>query len=357
MLENTGMFRPADLVGRSASLWRYHEALGLPESAARVTLGEGFTPMAPVPLFGRTILAKMDFLCPTGSYKDRGSTVMLSKLREWGLKEIIEDSSGNAGASIAAYSALGGIRAKIYIPLSTSAGKAAQIAMYGAELIKTPGSREDTAHAAWQAASETFYASHNWSPYFLAGMKTAAYEIAEQLGWDPPEWVITPAGGGSLAVGLHLGFQELYDAGITPRVPRMVLVQAARCAPIYAAWRDGRTDVPAITKQDTAAEGISVAKPVRGREILEAARATNGFVHTVNEDEIWEGLSALGATGVYVEPTSAVVAAAAKQLIGTGVIADEESVVIVLTGNGLKATDKIVQHQQAQVGADLASVR
>ena len=350
------MFRREDLAGRPANMWRYHEALGIADPDARVSFGEGNTPLSTVRLHGRNIELKMDFLCPTGSYKDRGSTVMLSQLRSWGLRQIIEDSSGNAGASIAAYSALAGIQADIYIPASTSAGKAAQIGMYGARLMKVPGTREDTAHAAWQAATQTFYGSHNWSPYFLSGMKTVAYEIAEQRGWTAPDWVFAPSGGGSLVVGLHFGFRDLLQAGLIDKMPKIVLVQAARCAPIHAAWRAGLTTVPAIAKQETAAEGISVAKPVRGREILEAVRETNGFVHIVSEDEIWEGLAALGGCGVYVEPTSAVVAAAAKKLIETGTIAPNESVVLTLTGNGLKATDKIVQHQAAESAADLAPV-
>ena len=356
MLEGTGMFRREDLGGRPAGLWRYHEALGIPHPEICVSFGEGNTPLSTIRLYGRDISVKMDFLCPTGSYKDRGSTVMLSKLREWGLRQIIEDSSGNAGASIAAYSALAGIQADIYIPASTSAGKAAQINMYGARLIKVPGTREDTAHAAWQASSETFYASHNWSPYFLSGMKTVAYEIAEQRNWSAPDWIVAPSGGGSLVVGIYFGFRDMLRAGLVDKMPRIVLVQAARCAPIHAAWRAGTADVPAITKQDTAAEGISVAKPVRGREILAAVRETNGFVHVVSEDEIWEGLSALGGCGVYVEPTSAVVASAAKSLIDSGLISSSESVVLTLTGNGLKATDKIVQHQAMDDAAQLAPV-
>ena len=134
------------------------------------------------------------------------------------------------------------------------------------------------------------------------------------------------------------------------------MVQSARCAPIHAAWRGGLADVPAVVKQETAAEGISVARPVRGREVLDAVRGTNGLAHVVGEGEIWEGLDALGRCGIYVEPTSAVVAAAAKRLIETGVITASESVVLALTGSGLKATDKIVEHRTAEAAAALAPV-
>jgi threonine synthase len=342
--ESSAMFSPADLPGRPATLWRYREALGLDDPANCVTLGEGFTPLVPFRLGDQPVLMKLDFLCPTGSYKDRGSTVMLSKLKEWGVGEIVEDSSGNAGASVAAYGAAAGVRTNIFVPESTSAGKAAQISMYGANLVRVPGSREDTATAAWDAAQRTFYGSHNWSPHFLLGMKTLAYEIAEQLEWQAPDWVVAPAGNGGLFVGLHLGFRDLLTRGVIERMPRLALIQAERCDPIARAWSSGLNDVPGIAKQDTAAEGISVAKPARGQELMLALRESNGLVRTADEESLWKMLTILGAGGMYVEPTSAVAPAAAARLIAEGVIQPSDRVVITLTGSGLKATDKIVAH-------------
>lgn len=235
--ESRAMFPLADLRNRPATLWRYREALGIENEANCVTLGEGFTPLAVCRLGGHAMLLKLDFLCPTGSYKDRGSTVMMSKLKEWGVTEIVEDSSGNAGASVAAYGAAAGVRTNIYVPASTSGGKAAQIAMYGANLVRVPGSREDTAQAAWDAAARTFYGSHNWSPHFLLGMKTLAYEIAEQLNWQAPDWVVAPAGNGGLFVGLHLGFRDLIDAGVMARMPRLAAVQAEHAIPFFGPGR------------------------------------------------------------------------------------------------------------------------
>jgi threonine synthase len=318
--------------------------LGL-ENGSRVSLGEGFTPLEPARLLGRDVWLKLDFMCPTGSYKDRGSSAMLSKLKEWGVPEIVEDSSGNAGASVAAYSALAGIRARIFIPENTSAGKAAQIAMYGAELVKVPGTREDTTRAARAAVENgAFYASHNWSPHFLMGMKTVAYEIAEQLQWSAPDWVVAPIGGGSLVCGAWLGFQELAAAGVIAQAPRMVAVQAAGCAPVYDAWKAGLDNIPAGEKRETAAEGIAVARPVRDKLVLQALRDSNGVVAKVAEPCIWEMTEILGRMGVYVEPTSATAAAAAAELMANGTIGPGESVAILLTGSGLKATDKIVGH-------------
>jgi threonine synthase len=278
---------------------------------------------------------------------------MLSKLNEWGVQRIIEDSSGNAGASIAAYAAMVGIQADIYVPASTSAGKIAQIEAYGARLVKVPGSREDTTTAAMNAATEIFYASHNWNPYFLAGMKTAAYEIAEQHAWNPPEFVVTPVGGGGLLVGLYLGFRDLHQAGYISRIPRLVAVQAAACDPVFQSWTAGCTEVLPIQKRPTAAEGISVAKPVRGVAILDALRNSNGVVTTVGEDQIWDAMETLGAQGVYVEPTAAAAPAALLQLWEDHLISPDDRVLVMLTGSGLKATDKIVEHQAlVGVGAD-----
>ena len=154
-LEGTGLFQPESLAGRPATVWRYHEALGVDDPASRVTLGEGSTPLVAVEFAGRDVLFKLDCLSPTGSFKDRGSAVMLSKLREWRVAEIVEDSSGNAGASVAAYAARAGIAADVFVPASASAGKLAQIELYGARLSRIEGTREQTTAAASSAPRES----------------------------------------------------------------------------------------------------------------------------------------------------------------------------------------------------------
>jgi threonine synthase len=357
VLSSPGMFSPADLLSGPTSLWRYRAALGIEDSSPIVTLGEGFTPLADATLDGFSLKLKLDFLCPTGSYKDRGSAVMITRLKSWGVDEILEDSSGNAGASIAAYAALAGIRSNIYIPESASAGKAAQISMYGARLIKVPGTRADTARMAWNAAAETFYASHNWSPYFLAGMKTAAYEIAEQLSWHAPDWVVVPVGGGGLLAGLYLGFSDLLKAGMIQSMPRLAAVQSANCDPIYQAWCEGLPDVPGSEPKPTAAEGIAVAKPVRGKTILQSIRESNGVVRTIADDLIWDSVEALGRQGVYVEPTAAAAPGALAAMRKEGLIAPADRVVVILTGSGLKATDKVVEHYATREPAMAGSAR
>jgi len=344
LLQNTSMFSLHDLAQRSTGLWRYQEALGVKEDGENISLGEGWTPLVSVMLDGIPVFLKMDFLCPTGSFKDRGSAVMIRKLKEWGISEIIEDSSGNAGASVAAYAAAADIRAKILIPTSTPAGKATQISMYGATLVRVEGTREDTSQQAWEAAKETFYASHNWSPFFLAGMKTAAYEIAEQLEWKAPDWVVVPVGGGSLLVGLYLGFRELFQHAMIGVLPRLAAVQSASCPPVYQAWLSRSEVVLEVKKKATVAEGIAIAKPVRGPSILEAIQKSKGHCCVVDDRAIWESLSILARHGIYVEPTSAAACAGLSNLRQKGLISPGERVVVLLTGSGLKATDKIVEH-------------
>ena len=348
-LKQDGAAFPArDLGRRPATVWRYREALGIEDERNIVTMGEGFTPLVGFETAGAAegcrLLLKLDYLCPTGSYKDRGSTVMISKLKEWGVTAIIEDSSGNAGASLAAYAAAAGIRADIYVPASISPGKAAQIVIHGANLVQVPGSREATAAAALKAADKTFYASHNWIPYFAVGLKTAAYEIAEQLDWEAPDWVVAPVGGGSLLIGLYLGFQHLWQSGVISRIPRLAGVQASGCAPVYNAWRAGRAEVLPVEKGDTVAEGICIANPVRGNDVLEAIRGSQGVMCTVTDEAIWQAVETLGRRGIYVEPTGAVSASAIDALCRQDVIRPGARVVAVLTGSGLKATDKIVDH-------------
>lgn len=343
-LDGVEMFSIDALRDRPTNLWRYREALGLGAETQAVSLGEGFTPLVAAQLGAYALMLKLDFLCPTGSYKDRGSTVMISQFREWGIEEIVEDSSGNAGASVAAYAAAAGIRARIFVPAHASGGKLAQILQYGAELVRVPGSREDTTTACLAAAEKTFYASHNWSPYFQSGMKTVAYEIAEQLDWQAPDWVVTPVGGGSLLLGLYHGFREMHEAGMVGNIPRIAGVQSVHCPPVYQAWQKNLDDVPGIVKGNTIAEGISVAKPVKGRDILQALRATDGVVLTVDDREVWTAVEALGRVGVSVEPTGAVSAAGVEMLARDGLMSPGQRVVVVLTGSGLKAADTIMEH-------------
>ena len=361
------------------SLWRYREALPIPDEAGIVTLGEGMTPLIPLDAAADSgHYVKLDYLCPTGSYKDRGASVLLTHLKALGVEEVVEDSSGNAGAAIAAYSARAGIRCTIYCPASTSKGKLAQIAAYGAELKLVEGNRMATTEAVKDAAKNVCYASHNWHPFFLEGTKTLAFEIVEQLGGDAPAHVICPVGFGSIYLGLFIGFRALCEAGVIECVPRLLGVQAAACCPIYNAYRDmeqgegqalalrdsvqrGEGQILALQNSarrgkgqalaprnkggvsrmrqtnPTLAEGITAELPVRGQMILDAIHYTNGAFTIVDDAEIQAGLEMLATRGIYVEPTSAVVVKGYEKFREAGIIGEGETTLSVLTGIGLKA--------------------
>lgn len=329
---------------RPAELWRYVEAL--PPLTTRVSLGETMTPFIPFEHRERTVWLKCDYLLPTGSYKDRGAAILMSHLKGIGIRHAVEDSSGNAAASLAAYAARAGMALEVFCPASASPAKLAQIQLYGARLRLIEGPRQRTTEALERHVATTgdFYASHLWHPYFLEGIKTMAFEIVEQNGWRVPEVVLCPVGAGSILLGLHKGFTELKHAGVSDRLPRLFAVQAANICPVYRAYERQDTDVPPVeTPQPTLAEGIALPRPVRGRLILQALRETGGGVTAVSEGEICDGLVILGRQGIYVEPTSAVVVKALEHLEDAQIIHPQEQVVLVLSGFGLKASAALQQ--------------
>jgi threonine synthase len=303
-------------------------------------MNEGFTPLEEIEFNGGGVLIKIDYLFPTGSYKDRGATVLISKMKEWGVQKVVEDSSGNAGSAIAAYCAKAGIGCDIYVPQYTSPGKLIQIQAYGATLKRVEGSREKTAEKAMEAASKIPYASHCWNPFFLHGTKTFAFEVWEQMDWRAPDTLVLPIGHGTLFLGAYIGFKELKTAGMIKRIPKMVGIQSASCAPLYQAFKKGWRETRPIEKEETIAEGIAIADPVRGRQILEAIRETGGEVLAVTEKEIKVALKEMGRKGHFIEPTSSATIAGLKKYLRKK--RQNETVVSTLTGMGLKSAGKML---------------
>jgi threonine synthase len=344
-LEFESAFPIEKIKARKPTLWRYREALPVGKEECILSFDEGFTPLVPVDFEGRSVWVKQDHLFPTGSYKDRGASVLMSKVKDLGISRVVEDSSGNAGCAIAAYGAKGGIQCEIYVPAATSPGKLAQIEAYGAVLKKIPGSREDTARAVWDAAQKDYYASHSWNPFFFHGTKTWAFEVWEQLGWKAPDTVILPVGNGTLLLGAFIGFGELLEAGMIREIPRIIGVQSVHCAPLARAFREGLREIPKIQPRDTLAEGIAIAEPVRGKQILEAVKKSGGSFLSVQEEEVKRALRLAGQKGFYVEPTAAATAAGVLQYLKRS--DPEEVIVSVFTGHGLKATEKILKILEA----------
>lgn len=320
------------------SLWRYHQFLPV-DLADAVTMGEGYTPLLQLDISGGLVYVKQEQIFPTGSYKDRGATVLMSYAKKIGVQQVVQDSSGNAGCAIAAYAANAGILCDIFVPEDTSEAKLAQIRAYGANLVLVNGDREATADAALKAAQSNYYASHCYNPLFLHGTKTFAYEVCEQLGWQAPDVVVLPAGNGTLVLGCYMGFEHLLKSGVIDKIPRIIAVQAQSCAPLFKAWERGLTEPKMVKSEYTLAEGIAIANPVRGKEMLQAVKATNGFFVAVTEDEITAALKLCLAKGFYIEPTSAATIAG---LVKAKENLNEKTWVTLFSGHGLKSTEKIM---------------
>ncbi|WP_328905628.1 threonine synthase [Streptomyces sp. NBC_00234] len=319
------------LAGRVNSLWRYEEVLPLATPAT--SLGEGRTPL--VPLTG-TVSAKLDFLMPTLSFKDRGAVMLAELARRLDPRRVVADSSGNAGTAVAAYCARAGLPCTVYVPEGTSPKKTEQIRAHGARLEIVPGDREATARAARAAADApgTFYASHVFNPYFLHGTKTYVYELWEDLGGTLPDTIAVPVGNGTLLLGAALATAELHAQGLIERRPALIAVQAEAVSPLAAAFRAGADELPPARADDgpaaaTLAEGIAIPRPPRARQILAAVRASGGTFLTVSEDRIRSAQLDLAARGLYVETTGVACWAAVGDWT-------DRSVVVPLCGAGLK---------------------
>jgi threonine synthase len=314
-------------------IWRYRHTFGLGDSAPVVTLGEGNTPLVAAQAFGRTVYFKLESQNPTGSFKDRLTAVEASHLLTKRVTEAVEDSSGNAGASFAAYAARAGIRARVFVPEYASGPKRVQIERYGAEVVTVPGPRSAAAAAVQrEVEGGAAYASHATLPHGLAGLATLAYELAEQLG-EVPGAVLAPAGHGSLLLGLAYGFNALKAAGRIDGVPALVGVQAMACAPLWALTTHGAGGLGFVTEGETLAEGVRVRQPVRGDALLRLGQTQPIHFLAVEEADILPGRDQLARLGFYVEPTSAIVWKALELVIAQA----RDPVVVVLTGHGLKA--------------------
>ncbi len=337
-------FHPERIDAVEPGLWRYAAMLPvIAEGRQRVTLGEGWTPLIADDWHGRPVLWKLDALMPTGSYKDRGESVMVNWLLGNGAESLVDDSSGNAGASLCCYAGRAGLESTVYVPASAPEPKKAQIAVYGGELVEVPGPRSQCAVAAENATRgmrETAYASHAWHPAFVLGMMTLAWEIWEQMGRRRPDWLVAPVGNGGLMLGVWRGFQHLQKSGVIDTLPRLMAVQAEPYTPVHSAFWDGleRLDTPMLM-ETISADGIAISAPVRGMAVVEALRASGGASVAVSEVETLRAHHQLARRGLFVEPTSATVAAALVKARGS--IEAGATVVGVLTGHGLKRPPRV----------------
>ena len=320
---------PSTSLDRDRGLWAFDEFLPV---GRRVTLGEGYTPLVETREWN--VQFKLEYVFPSGSFKDRGGATILSRAVELGVDRVLEDSSGNAGAAIAQYAARAGVDATIYVPAEAKPAKLAAIERAGADLERVEGDRRTVTETCIRAVErgDGWYASHAWNPAFLAGTATFAFETCAQRGWSAPDAVVCPLGHGTLFLGAYRGFQALRDAGWIDDLPKLLGVQAKGVAPIAATVGDAGTD----DERNDLADGIQITEPARKEEILDAIADTDGDVIAIDGAATSEELETLRRAGFHVEPTSAAAPAALRIFREQGVLDPDDEVVVPLTGSGLK---------------------
>ncbi len=342
--------RPEDFQGRSNDLWRYHELLPILDPVNVVTLGEGMTPLLPIPKLGTTIgvpklYLKDEGIIPTGTFKARGAAVGISRAKELGIQEFAMPTNGNAGASWALYAARAGIQATIVMPKDAPLITRNECAIAGAKLYLVNGLISDAGKIVGRLVADKgiYDASTLKEPYRIEGKKTMGLEIAEQLGWQLPEVIVYPAGGGVGIIGMYKAIRELMDLGwVTGPLPRLVAVQAENCAPIVKAWELKQPVSQFWENSSTMAFGINVPKALGDFLVLEALYATEGCAVTVADTEILQEQRNLAmAEGRFICPEGAATLAAIRKLSQKAWIGENEVVVALNTGSGIKYPDTV----------------
>lgn len=315
------------------SMFRYRKFMAVGDEWRSVTLGEGMTPVVQL---DRNVLLKMDYMTPTLSYKDRGAAVLIAHCRKIGVDRVVQDSSGNAGNSVAAYAARAGIECEIFVPEGTSPKKIDMIRAHGATCTVVPGSRDHCAEVCREKVGRdgVYYANHVYSPFFYEGTKTYIYETYEQLG-RIPKHVLIPVGNGTLFLGAMIALEHLTSSGVIDSFPQIIAVQSEHCDPILQAAEHGADEPAKVTPTATMAEGIAIGVPMRGAEILAYAKKHGvRFVHAP-EDKILDARAALARQGVYCEHTTA--ANYAAYLRYQEIYGETEDCLITMCGAGLKS--------------------
>ena len=286
------------------SQFRYRKFMALDDEAWRgVSMGEGMTPIVRL---DEDVLLKMDYFMPTLSFKDRGAAVLVAHCKAIGVDKVVQDSSGNAGNSVAAYCAKADIACEIFVPEGTSPKKIDMIRAHGATCTVVPGTRDHCADVCRAKVEEegVYYANHVYNPFFYEGTKTYIYEAFEQLG-RVPEHIVVPTGNGTLFLGAIYALEHLERSGAIDHFPQIIALQSENCDPLLRAAEKGEAEPENVTPTPTIAEGIAIGKPMRGEEILALAKQHNvRFVHAP-EDKILDARAALARRGIYCEHTTA----------------------------------------------------
>lgn len=353
------------------SMWRYAELLPVDKKNV-VSLDEGFTPLLKASSLERRLGAgslslKLELACPTGSFKDRGASLLVSKAKELGVNTLVIDSSGNAGVSLSAYSARAGLMCYVFVPAYASAGKIVQCVVGGAHVIRVEGTRRDTFEITRKAYQRYgwYYCGFQMNPFASQGAKTIAYEICEQFDWSPPDWIVFPVGTGSALIGAWKGFKELHELNWIKRVPSLVSIQPTGCAPIATAYKKHASTIEPVAEPKTVAEGLMIGNPLRGEIVLKAMEETGGCAEDVTDQDILEAGKFLAASeGIFAEPSAAASVAGTIKLLEQGRIEKGERIACILTGSGLKSPEsysrllakpRLIQPSLAQLETAISS--
>jgi threonine synthase len=335
---------------RDHTIWRWFDFFPVEEVSSIVSLGEGCTPLIHATRLGESVgvpqlYLKNDTVLPTGSLKDRSNSVGISKAKELGFTTATVMSTGNAAASVAAYSAAAGLKSVVMVPAGTAPSKIIQARAYGATVVVIDGDFDYEVAKLYKAAVKEFgwYDCLSSNPYRDEGKKSYAYEFVDQLNNRIPDWVIHPTAGGTGIYAMWKGFQEFLSLGWIDRTPKLVASQSAAAAPLVAAFERGLTDIEPVVARDTVAESIQVGNPVSlGWRALAALRESHGTAVALTDPEILEAQSLIGRlAGLFAEPAAATSVAAAKKLREEGVIRADDLVICNLTGHGLKQPEAI----------------
>jgi threonine synthase len=338
-------FNPSLWKKRPLSVWRYDELLPLKRASVRVSFGEGGTSLKKSIRLAENLrlnklYVKNEGENPTGSFKDRGMTLGVSKAVEIGAERVACASTGNTSASLAAYAARAGLECIVLIPSGKVAlGKLAQALVYGAQVLQIEGSFDDALRTIMELAqSKTgLYLLNSVNPYRLEGQKTLAYEVWDQLEGRVPDTIIVPVGNAGNISAIWKGFQDLNKLGLITSLPRMIGIQAEGASPIAEAFKMGLNTISPVPNPETIATAIRIGSPASWKKALRAVRSSNGLMETVADREILEAQRLLAKLeGVFVEPASAASIAGLKKLIEAGAVTGDEEVVCVATGHGLK---------------------
>ncbi len=353
---------------REKTYWRYFEMLPIEDKSNIVSIDAGMTPLTKAENLGKklglnNLYIKNDSVNPTFSFKDRPAGVAVSKAKEFGLKAVGCASTGNLASAVAAHAAKGGFPCHIFAPSDIELAKITQALSYGANFIAVDGTYDDANRIASQIGDQKGIgvANINMRSYYVEGSKTLAYEVAEQLNWQVPDHLIVPVGSGAMLNSICKGFEELQQVSLIGDVSgmHMIAAQPTGCAPVVDAFKKNSSDVIPVEIPDTIAKSLAIGDPGDGRYVLKRLQQYNGFAEETNNKEILDAILLLAKTeGIFTEPAGGVSVSILKKMVDDGKIDRNDTTICYVTGNGLKATESIMEVLQKPevMQADVAKI-